>query len=133
MPRPWAYLLSPQFEQALDNLEAHGIQVRTLVADTELSVEVYRIESRQQGSRSYEGHVLNTVEASKRSETRIVPSGTLVVRTAQPLGTLAALLLEPQSEDGLCTWNFFDSALAEGQDFPVLRLPRPVSLDTLQR
>ena len=58
---------------------------------------------------------------------------TLVVRTAQPLGTLAALLLEPQSEDGLCTWNFFDSGLAEGQDFPVLRLPRRVSLDTLRR
>ena len=133
VPRPWAYLMSPEYEQALDNLETHGIQVRTLVADTELSVEVYRINSRQQGGRTYEGHVLNTVEASKRSETRIVPSGTLVVRTAQPLGTLAALLLEPQSEDGLCTWNFFDSVLAEAQDFPVLRLPRRVSLDTLRR
>lgn len=133
VPRTWAYLLPPQFEQASDNLEAHGIRVRSLVADTELVVEVYRITSLQQGERSYEGHVLNTVEASKRDEQRIVPAGTLVIRSAQPLGTLAALLLEPQSEDGLCTWNFFDSALAEGQDFPVLRLPRPVSLDTLRR
>jgi hypothetical protein len=133
VPRPWAYLMSPQFEQALDNLEAHGVEVRTLAADTELALEVYRIDSRQSGERTYEGHVLNTVEASKRSETRTAPSGTLVIRTAQPMGTLAALLLEPQSEDGLCTWNFFDSVLAEGEDFPVLRLPRRVSLATVVR
>src|SRR5207244_2399176 len=30
---------------------------------------------------------------------------------------------EPASEDGLCTWNFFDAALKQGQDYPVLRLP----------
>ncbi len=132
--------MPPQFEGALDNLEAHGIQVQTLAVDTELEVEVYRIDSRQQGSgrggrggRTYEGHVLNTVETSKRSETRTMPSGTLVIRTAQPLGTLAAFLLEPQSEDGLCSWNFFDAALAEGEDFPVLRLPRRVSLGTVRR
>ena len=136
VPRPWAYLLPSRFEEALDNLEAHGIQVQTLAADTELGVEVYRIDSRQQGTTrggSYEGHVLNTVKTSKRSETRAIPSGTLVIRTAQPLGTLAAFLLEPQSEDGLCTWNFFDAVLAEGQDFPVLRLPRRVSLGTVRR
>jgi hypothetical protein len=27
---------------------------------------------------------------------------------AQPLGNLAFYLLEPQSDDGLVTWNFFD-------------------------
>jgi len=32
-------------------------------------------------------------------------------------------LLEPQSIDGLATWNFFDAAIEEGKDFPVLRLP----------
>lgn len=133
VPRPWAYLLPPQFKQALNNLELHGIQVRTLASDTQLSVEVYRITERQKAQRTYEGHVLNTVEASKRSETRSVPAGTLVIRTAQPLGTLAALLLEPQSEDSLCTWNFFDDALAQGQDFPVLRLSRRATLDTQPR
>jgi hypothetical protein len=47
----------------------------------------------------------------------------VVVRTAQRLGTLAAYLLEPQSEDGLCAWNFFDGTLKRGTDFPVLRVP----------
>ena len=58
----------------------------------------------------------------------MVPAGTLVVRTAQPLGTLAVYLLEPRSEDGLATWNFFDAGLKPGGDFPVLRLPKPVPI-----
>ena len=51
-----------------------------------------------------------------------MPAGTLMVRTAQPLGTLAVYLLEPRSEDGLATWNFFDAELKQGGDFPVSRL-----------
>ena len=44
-------------------------------------------------------------------EKRDFPAGTLVVRTAQPLGNLAAYLLEPESDDGLIVWNAFDRAL----------------------
>ena len=43
----------------------------------------------------------------------MVTAGTLVVRTAQPLGNLAVYLLEPRSEDGLATWNFFDEGLKD--------------------
>ena len=53
---------------------------------------------------------------------RKVAAGTLVVRTAQPLGVLASYLLEPRSEDGLTTWNFFDRGLTENREFPVLRV-----------
>ena len=44
------------------------------------------------------------------------------MRTRQPLGTLAAYLLEPQAEDGLGAWGFFEAALHQGSDYPVLRL-----------
>ena len=39
-----------------------------------------------------------------------------IVQTAPPLGTLAVFLLEPESDDGLATWNFFDAVIAEGKD-----------------
>ena len=67
---------------------------------------------------------------SPRREARMVPAGTLMVRTAQPLGTLAVYLLEPRSEDGLAAWNFFDAELKPGGDFPVTRLMKsvPISL-----
>ncbi len=60
----------------------------------------------------------------------MVPAGTLVVKTAQPLGHLAVGLLEPRSEDGLATWNFLDAGLKAGDDFPVMRLPKPAPMYT---
>ena len=76
----------------------------------------------------FQKHNLLSLDATARKESRRVPAGTLVVRTSQRLCTLAAFLLEPQSEDGLLTWNFFDSMLKQGQDFPVLRLPAKTGL-----
>lgn len=51
-----------------------------------------------------------------------------MVRTNQPLGTLAVYLLEPRSEDGLAAWNCFDADLKVGSDFPVLRLLQTVPI-----
>src|SRR5262249_5803343 len=47
-----------------------------------------------------------------------------LIRTAQPLGRLAAMLLEAMSEDGLVTWNKFDAALKPNDVFPVYRLTK---------
>jgi dipeptidyl-peptidase 4 len=51
----------------------------------------------------------------------------VVVRMDQPLRRLAAYLLDPESDDGLATWNFFDASLAVGRPFPVMRLPASAS------
>ena len=59
-----------------------------------------------------------------------MPAGTLMVKTAQPLGNLAVYLLEPRSEDGLAAWKLFDDGLKAGSDFPVLRLPQPAPMTT---
>jgi hypothetical protein len=65
------------------------------------------------------------VEGRWRGASREVPAGTFVVRTGQPLDLLAMLLLEPESDDGFLTWNFFDTALAAGVPAPVARLVAP--------
>jgi hypothetical protein len=38
------------------------------------------------------------------------------------MGVVAFYMLEPESDDGLVAWNYFDSELAAGQDYPVFRL-----------
>ncbi|HUF66080.1 MAG TPA: hypothetical protein VMM17_08885 [Gemmatimonadaceae bacterium] len=43
---------------------------------------------------------------------------------AQPLGRLAAYLLEPQSDDGFANWNFYGD-ISAGEVLPVLQLGRP--------
>ena len=37
-------------------------------------------------------------------------------------GFAALCLLDPESDDGLVTWNVFDSELAPGKTFPVWRV-----------
>ena len=49
------------------------------------------------------------------------PAGSLVVRTDQPLGRLVFYLLEPESDDGLGTWNLLDAALKVGEPHPVMK------------
>jgi dipeptidyl-peptidase 4 len=123
VPRPYAYLFPPSYAKAVEVLQRHGVTVEELREDIELDVEAYRIDKLTRAAKPYQKHHLVTVQATPRAEAQRLPAGTILVKTAQKLGTLAAYLLEPQAEDGLCAWNFFDAGLKQGKDFPVLRLP----------
>jgi dipeptidyl aminopeptidase/acylaminoacyl peptidase len=105
-------------------LQRHGLEVQELREDIELDLEVYRVESIEKSPRRFEGHHAVELRVTSRQAARMVPAGTLMVKTAQPLGTLAVYLLEPRSDDGLATWNAFDSELKPGEDYPVQRLPQ---------
>jgi dipeptidyl-peptidase 4 len=128
--RPFGYLVPSTSAEAVATLKRHGLDVQELREDIELDLEVYKIDAIERSTRRFEGHNVVSLRVSPRKESRRVLAGTLLVRTAQPLGALAVTMLEPRSEDGLATWNFFDSEIKEGGDFPVSRLPQsvPISL-----
>ena len=74
--------------------------------------------------RAFQGHrMVSNVEVEKRENTIELKKGDVIVPTDQPLARLIVNLLEPQSADGLCTWNYFDAALESG-DYPIMRLER---------
>ncbi|HLN28096.1 MAG TPA: M14 family metallopeptidase [Gemmataceae bacterium] len=125
--RPYAYLIPADFGKVIGVLHKHGIVVEKLMKDEDLDVEAYRVDkiSRLQ---VFQKHNLESLKVSSRVEKRSAKAGTVVVRTAQPLGSLAIYLLEPESEDGLCTWNFLDGSIAEGKDYPILRLAKKTTL-----
>ncbi len=125
--RPYAYLIPAELTKVVDLLHKHGIVMEKLQEDRDLEVDVYRIDKITK-LRTFQKHDPTSLQASARTEKRPVKANTLVVRTAQPLGTLAVYLLEPESEDGLCTWNFLDDNLAEGKDYPILRVARKTDL-----
>ncbi|HEV3255711.1 MAG TPA: M14 family metallopeptidase [Gemmataceae bacterium] len=124
--RPRAYLLPP-WAEVIENLQWHGIAVDELRQDVDLDVEVYRIDKVKKLGVDQQRQFIE-VEATRRKERRRIPAGTVVVRTGQPLGTLASYLLEPQAEDGLCAWGFFEAGVQAGRDYPVLRLPSETPL-----
>ena len=59
-------------------------------------------------------------------------AGTYFVRTSQPLGLLAAYLLEPESDDGVVSWNFLDAFLEPQKVLPVYKLMRSQDLKRVE-
>ena len=128
--RPYAYLFPASCKNALEALQRHGIAVEELREDIELDLEIYRI-GKVNKKAFFQKRQLIEVEATPRKESRRMTAGAIVVKTHQPLSTLAAYLLEPQAEDGLCAWSFFEDTVREGADYPVVRLPNETPLLTI--
>jgi dipeptidyl aminopeptidase/acylaminoacyl peptidase len=122
VPLPTAYLFSAELKNCVENLQRHGIRIEQLREDIELDVEASRIGKVTQAEATFEGHRLATLEVEREPRRRPFAAGTIVVRTAQPLSRLAALLLEPESEDGFAAWNFYGEHLKTGGEYPVYRL-----------
>jgi dipeptidyl-peptidase 4 len=127
--RPYAYLYPASFAKVTEALQRHGVVVDELREDIDLDVEAYRVKKVTR-ERDFQKHQMVGLEVAARKESRRAPAGTVLVRTAQPLGRLAAFILEPQSMDGLATWNFFDQAIKDGGDFPVVRLVAQTPITT---
>ncbi|MCX8159458.1 MAG: M14 family metallopeptidase [Candidatus Saccharicenans sp.] len=133
VPFPFAYLIPVPDPEIKEKLLAHGLLVEALTEETNLEVEIFMPKELKGADRPFQGHRLNQIKGEYKKEARKFPAETMLVRTAQPLGFLAAYLLEPESDDGLVAWNFFDRYLA-GQwqrglsELPVYRLLQPVNL-----
>jgi len=135
VPFPAAYLIPAPEPAAVDVLRRHGISVERLTEAATLDVETFKIKEIKGAERLYQGHRTNTIKGEYVKEKIILPAGTYIVSTAQPLGNLAAYLLEPESDDGLVVWNYFDKFLASswggggsGISVPIHRLLKPVPL-----
>lgn len=135
---PLGYLVPASLAQ---RLSSHGIEHTPLDQARSYQVDSYRIVHQEQ---TFSPDVAALVPAPgeaevplsakappRRFETvlkvlperseRVFPEGTLVVKTAQRAGTLAVMLLEPESEDGLARWQLLDP-LETGGLFPIHRI-----------
>jgi hypothetical protein len=133
IPFPFGYLILSPCPEVESKLRQHGIVVEKLTESTTLEIEGFMIKDVKSAERLYQGHRINTVQGEYFKESREFPEGTLFVGTAQPLGNLIAYLLEPESDDGLLVWNFFDRYLVpqwgnRPQIYPVFRILKPVNL-----
>jgi hypothetical protein len=130
VPIPSAYLFrdEPGLRPVRDLLLLHGVAVEALTAPAELEVESFAIESVRRNERTFQKHREVKLAGRAKVERVAFPSGTYLVRTAQPLATLAAYLLDPESDDGVVTWNLADESLAPGRVAPISRLAKAVNL-----
>lgn len=131
--RPWAYLLPAGADAIVRTLRLHGIVVERLMENQRLGVDRLTVTGVKPASRAFQGHTLVRIEVEVEAVERNFGPGAFLVRTGQPLGNLAVFLLEPESEDGLGTWNAYDQWLKVGEELPTVRLMRreKLSVDTI--
>jgi zinc carboxypeptidase len=125
--RPDAYVV-PNDARIVALLRLHGLAVAPYTAsEAARPFSSFVVDSVITAPRAFQGHHQTRVTGHwSKPTTRGVGSGSLsslmVVSAAGRLGPLAAYLLEPESDDGLLDWNFFDAMLAPGKTYPVMRL-----------
>jgi hypothetical protein len=126
VPREYVVCADPNgmHEMVARKLQEHGIVVERTGAPARAAVDQFVIAEIRRAERAFQGHHETSVTGRFERGQAELPAGSLIVRTTQPLGRLVFYLLEPESNDGLTTWNVFDSALTAGGIHPVLKAVR---------
>jgi hypothetical protein len=124
--RPRAYVVPAARTDVVDHLRAHNVEVeRAAKLAGRQRVEQYVVLGKET---TFSPDVGNTPRREtvlwvrRESADAAVAAEDWVVPMDQPLAHVAIYLLEPQSDDGLVRWGWFDALIA-GDVYPVLRLP----------
>jgi len=126
VPRP--HVDSGRYSAAIDRLRWHGLQVQRLAADAQVDVERFIIQSIAKAERPFQGHSEARLTGRFEPAKLTAQEGALFIPATQPLGRLAFYLLEPESDDGLVTWNLIEAGLAAGETYPVYRVMNTATL-----
>lgn len=122
---PFAYLISQSDAKVVSLLKTHGIKIETLNKPALLDVQTIKTKELKPSQRLNQGHYNNSIKVEYINEKKEFAAGTLVVRTAQPLANVATYLLEPETDDGLLYWNYWDKYLVP--QWGGAYLPYPVT------
>jgi hypothetical protein len=108
---PAGYIIPAEFAFIADHLKKQGVTVTQLTKTQSYQGETFTIATLEKSKRKFEGHFMATAKGDFKTATRKFKKGDYAVDLAQPLANFIFYLLEPQSDDGLVTWNFFDAYL----------------------
>jgi hypothetical protein len=127
---PAAYLIPPQWQEAIARINWHGLPHFRLRQTRTLEVESYRFEEVSFPRRPYEGHFAPRYEAILVKQRRTFPAGTVVVPMDHPRAKLAAHLLEPSARDALVAWGFFN-VIFEQKEYFESYIMEPIAREML--
>lgn len=122
--RPWAYAVP---EAIARHLGRHGLSARALPEPRSAEVEVARVKAAEatESRRILEAAEEREIDVDVSAETRILPAGTWIVPTDQPLGAIAVYLCEARSDDGLVSCGLIAEPPA-GSEWPAVRVLAPI-------
>jgi hypothetical protein len=115
---------------ALERLRWHGVQIREVGADAQIAVERFSITDMTKAPKAFQGRQETRLKGAFDRAQLTVQAGSLYVPANQPLARLAFYLLEPESDDGLVTWNIIEEGIGPGQTYPIYRVVNDARLKT---
>lgn len=124
---PRGYIIPASLSLIAEQIKRLGGKVGMLEKDEQYTGEIFIIEKFSRAARKFEGHFMASAEGHFLPATRTFHKGDYRVDLAQPLANLIFYALEPQSDDGLLTWNFFDTYFdqhdiqSRSVEFPVFK------------
>ena len=121
--RASGYVITVNDPWVVSTLKSHGILVERLTESAMLAVASFTPDTLESSDSLFQGHHLNRLQGTYETRERAFPAGTLYVSAAQPLSHLVAYLLEPECDDGLFAWNFFDRYLVRQWQRRLVTVP----------
>ncbi len=108
---PAAWWVPAEQTEVIDRLRVHGIRFDAITTPRTLTVDRVRLRDAVV-QRVQDGRLPLKASFDHVAATETLPIGTVRVSSDQPLGLLAAALLEPEAPDSLLAWGFFPEMLS---------------------
>lgn len=116
--KPVAYIIPQGWWTVIDLLKLNKVNMQVLPKDTNIEIEVYKIEAYNTSPRPYEMHHLNTdVTVSANKQTMPFRKGDYYIPLNQPANRFLVEVLEPQGDDSYFAWNYFDGILGRKEGY----------------
>jgi murein tripeptide amidase MpaA len=124
---PLYYVVPPQWTNAIEVLQMHGVRFQRLSKPQKIEIESYRFTEVKFAPASFESRVTVSFKANPIRETREFPAGSIVIPTAQETANVIIHLLEPNSQDSFVFWGFFNAIFEQkeyGEGYVLEKLAR---------
>lgn len=114
---PLFYIVPPQWKEAIERLEAHGIRFERTKNEFMIEVESYRLSEPKWAQNSFENRLPVSYKTAPIKEVRKFPANSVLIPLDQPSANVVIHLLEPNSTDSLVSWGFFNAIFEQKEYF----------------
>ena len=124
---PLSYIVPAQWQEVIDVIKSHGLEVFTTTSPATIDVKSYRFHDVKWPGGPFEGRQMPSFRAESTVEKRTFPAGSVVVPVHQKLARVAINLLEPAAPDSLVRWGFFNATFEQkeyGESYVLEKLAR---------
>ena len=115
---PAGYLIPREWHSVIELMKLNRVELQVLTGETQLDVEVYRIEEVESRSTPYEGHYFHDkLKLSVAAQPLLARDGDVLIPIHQDRARYVVETLEPAAMDSLFRWNRFDTILQQKEYF----------------